>query len=103
MFPRISNTKFQGVISQSHDLALTVCQDLPRLDWLFRNEINYSVIENLMLLVCQNETYLYREDPWGQTILEIVDFFLKIGQYDRPVQKQNITTALPDLFYFKSS
>ena len=42
MFPRISNTRFQGVISQSHDLALTVCQDLPRLDWLFRNEINYS-------------------------------------------------------------
>ena len=60
-------------------------------------------MENKMLLVCQNETYLYREDPWGQTILEIVDFFLKIGQYDRPVQNQNITTALPDLFYFKSS
>ena len=42
-------------------------------------------MENLMLLVCQNE---------------IVHFFLKIGQYDRPVQKQNITTALPALFLF---
>ena len=44
-------------------------------------------MENLMLLVCQNETYLYREDPWGQTILEIMAFFLKIRQYDQPVQK----------------
>ena len=57
-------------------------------------------MENLMLLVCQNETYLYREDPWSQTVLEIMDFLLKIGQYDRPAQKQNITTALHGLFLF---
>ena len=61
-------------------------------------------MENLMLLVCQNETYLYREDPWSQTVLEIMDFFLKIGQYDRPAQKQNILLQLfPAFFYFKSS
>ena len=59
-----------------------------------------SLMENLMLLVCQNETYLYREDPWSQTVVEIMDFFLKIDQYDRPAQKQNITTALPGLFLF---